>query len=84
MNQLVKAEVQRQIAENIKSRIDLLERVLQQEEVPGLVSVDYVLQVASGTLPKEYRLLNARFPKTKIRTLDSRQFNGEVVLDMVH
>jgi hypothetical protein len=35
-------------------------------------------------LPKEYRLLNARFPKLKPRKLDSRKFNGDVVvLDMV-
>lgn len=85
VSQLVKAEVKREIAKSIKSRVDLLEQVLQQEEVPGLVAVDYVLQTASGTLPKEYRLLSARFPRTKVRKLDSRKFNGDVVvLDMVN
>ena len=49
------------------------------------MSVDYVLQNATGTLPKEYRLLNARFPRFKIRKLDSRKFNGDVVvLDLVN
>jgi sensor domain CHASE-containing protein len=42
VDQLVKTEVRREIAKSIKSRIDLLEQVLQQEEVPGLVAVDYV------------------------------------------
>ena len=85
VDQLVKAEVKREIARSIKSRVDFLEQVLQREEVPSLVSVDYVLQTASGTLPKEYRLLNARFPKLKARKLDSRKLNGDVVvLDMVN
>jgi len=85
VDQLVKAEVRREIAKSIKSRVDLLEQVLQQEEVPGLVTVDYVLQITTGTLPKEYRLLSARFPRTKPRKLDSRKFNGDVVvLDMVN
>jgi hypothetical protein len=84
VDQLVKAEVKREIARNIKSRIDSLEQVLQREEVPGLVTVDYVLQNTSGTLPKKYRLLNARFPRIKIRKLDSRTFTGDVVvLDLV-
>lgn len=85
VDQLVKAEVKREIARSIKSRVDFLEQVLQREEVPSLVSVDYVLQNAAGTLPREYRLLNARFPKIKPRKLDSRKFNGDVVvLDMVN
>jgi hypothetical protein len=85
VDQLVKAEVKREIARSIKSRVDFLEQVLQREEVPSLVSVDYVLQNAAGTLPKEYRLLNARFPRLKDRKLESRKFNGDVVvLDMVH
>jgi hypothetical protein len=81
---MVKAEVRREIAKSIKSRVDLLERVLHQEEVPGLVSVDYVLQNTKGTLPREYRLLRARFPRTKLRPLDSTKFNSDiVVLDLV-
>lgn len=47
--------------------------------------MDYISQSAAGTLPKEYRLLSARFPKLKLRKLDSRKFNGDVVvLDMVN
>lgn len=85
VEQLVKAQVRREIAQSIRSRVDFLEQVLQREEVPSLVTVDYVLQNAAGTLPKEYRLLNARFPKLKPRKLDSRKFNGDVVvLDMVN
>lgn len=85
VDQLVKAEVKREIARSIKSRMDFLEQVLQREEVPSLVSVDYVLQTASGTLPKEYRLLHARFPRIKVRKLESRKFNGDVVvLDLVN
>ena len=85
VDQLVKTEVRREIAKSIKSRVDLLEQVLKQEEVPGLVSVDYVLQNTFGTLPKEYRLLSTRFPRTKVRKLDSRKFNGDVVvLDLVN
>lgn len=85
VDQLVKAEVKREIARSIKSRIDLLEQVLQQEELPGLVSVDYVVQNAFDGLPKEYRLLSARFPRIKVRKLDGRKFNGDVVvLDLVN
>lgn len=85
VNQLVKAEVQRQIAATVSERVAYLEQLLQREEVPSLVTVDYVLQNASGTLPKEYRLLSARFPKLKLRKLESRTFNGDVVvLDMVN
>lgn len=85
VQQLVREAVKYEIAESIKKRIDTLEQILAREEVPGLISVDYVLQVTSETLPKEYRLLNARFPKIKLRKLDSRQFNGDVVvLDVVN
>ncbi|MGA7933662.1 MAG: hypothetical protein WCA35_08960, partial [Kovacikia sp.] len=85
VDQLVRAEVKREIARSIKSRVDFLEQVLQREEVPSLVAVDYVLQTATGTLPKEYRLLHARFPRIKVRKLDSRKFTGDVVvLDMVN
>jgi len=85
VQQLVREAVKLEIAASIKQRVETLEQILEREEMPGLVSVDYVLQVASGTLPKEYRLLNARFPKIKVRKLDSRQFNGDVVvLDMVN
>jgi hypothetical protein len=85
VDQMVKTEVRRAIAERIQSRIDLLEQVLRQEEVPGLVMVDYVLQTTFGTLPKEFRLLSTRFPRTKPRKLDSRKFNGDVVvLDLVN
>jgi len=85
VDQMVKAEVKREIARNIKSRVDFLEQVLQREELPALVAVDYVLQNTAGALPKEYRLLNARFPKIKPRKLDSRRFDGAVVvLDLVN
>lgn len=85
VQQLVREAVKLEIAASIKQRVETLEQILEREEVPGLVSVDYVLQVASGTLPKEYRLLNARFPKLKVRKLDSRKFNGDVVvLDLVN
>ncbi len=58
---------------------------MQRQEVPGLVSVDYVLQNATGTLPKEYRLLSGYFSRMKVRKLDSRKFNGDVVvLDVVN
>jgi hypothetical protein len=80
VEQLVKAEVRREIAQSIKNRVDLLEQVLRQEEVPGLVLVDYVLQTTTGALPKEYRLISARFPRTKLRRLDSPKFTGDVVL----
>jgi hypothetical protein len=84
VDQLVKAEVKRQIAATVSERVNYLEQILQREEVPSLVSVDYVLQNASIP-PKEYRLLNARFSKLKIRRLDSRKFNGDVVvLDLVN
>ena len=85
VQQLVREAVKLEIAASIKQRVETLEQILEREEVPGLVSVDYVLQVASGSLPKEYRLLNARFSKIKPRKLDSRQFNGDVVvLDLVN
>lgn len=85
VDRLVKAEIKRAIAQRVERRIDYLEQVLEREEVPGLVSVDYVLQNGGGTLPKEYRLLNARFPKLKLRRLESRKLNGDVVvLDLVH
>ena len=85
VQQLVREAVKLEIAASIKQRVETLEQILEREEVPGLVSIDYVLQVASGTLPKEYRLLNARFPKIKVRKLDSRKFNGDVVvLDLVN
>lgn len=85
VDQLVKTEVKRQIAATVSERVAYLEQLLQREEVPSLVSVDYVLQNASGMLPKEYRLLSARFPKLKLRKLESRKFNGDVVvLDMVN
>jgi hypothetical protein len=85
VDQLVKAEIRRAIAERVERRIDYLERILEREEVPGLVSVDYVLQNISGSLPKEYRLLNARFSKIKLRRFDSRKLNGDVVvLDLVN
>jgi hypothetical protein len=85
VEQLVKAEVKREIARNVKQRIDFLEQILEREEIPSLVAVDYVLQNTAGTLPKEYRLLHARFPRLKIRKLDSRKFTGDVVvLDMVN
>jgi hypothetical protein len=84
VDQLVKVEVRREIARSIKSRVDFLEQVLHQAEVPSLVTLDYVLQNTGGTLPKEYRLLSARFARLKIRRLDSTRFNGDVVvLDMV-
>ena len=85
VQQLVRDAVKLEIAASIKQRVEVLEQILEREEVPGLVSIDYVLQVASGTLPKEYRLLNARFPKIKVRKLDSHKFNGDVVvLDLVN
>jgi hypothetical protein len=85
VQQMVREAVKLEIAASIKQRIETLEQILEREEVPGLVSVDYVLQVASGSLPKEFRLLNARFPKLKPRKLDSRRFNGDVVvLDLVN
>jgi hypothetical protein len=85
VDQLVKAEVRRTIAESIKNRVEYLEQILEREQVPSFVTVDYVLQMAAGTLPKEYRLLNARFPRIKPRKLDSRKFTGDVVvLDLVN
>jgi sensor domain CHASE-containing protein len=69
VDQLVKVEVRREIARSIKSRVDFLEQVLQREEVPSLITLDYVLQNTAGTLPKEYRLLSARFAKLKIKRL---------------
>jgi hypothetical protein len=47
VDQLVKAEVKRQVATSVKNRVDYLEQVLQREEVLGLVTVDYVLQTVS-------------------------------------
>jgi hypothetical protein len=85
VDRLVKAEIRRAIAERVERRIDDLERVLEREEVPGLVSVDYVLQQTGGTLPKEYRLLNARFPKLRLRKFESRKLTADVVvLDLVN
>lgn len=85
VDRLVKAEIKRAIAQRVERRIDYLEQVLEREEVPGLVSVDYVLQTPGGTLPQEYRLLNARFPKLKLRKFDSRKLNADVVvLDLVN
>lgn len=84
VDQLVKAEVKRQVATSVKNRVDYLEQVLQREEVLGLVTVDYVLQTVSRILPDEYRLLNGRFPRIQFRRLDSRDFRGDVVvLDLV-
>jgi hypothetical protein len=84
VRQMVREAVQIEIAATIKRRVDILEQVLEREEVPGLVSVDYVMQDISGSLPKEYRLLQARFPRLKARRLDSRKFMGDVVvLDLV-
>jgi hypothetical protein len=84
VRQLVREAVQVEIAASIQKRVAVLEQVLEREEVPGLVSVDYVLQNTTGRLPKEYRLLQARFPRLRVRRLDSRKFTGDVVvLDMV-
>lgn len=85
VEQLVRAEVKREIARSVRQRIEFLEQVLEREEVPSLVNVDYVLQNTAGTLPKEYNLLRARFPRLNLRKLDSRKFTGDVVvLDMVN
>ncbi|PSB11574.1 hypothetical protein C7B76_23125 [filamentous cyanobacterium CCP2] len=85
VEQLVRAEVKREIARNVKQRIELLEQILEREEVPSLVTIDYVLQNTAGTLPKEYRLLQARFPRLKLHKLTNQQFNGQVVvLDLVN
>jgi hypothetical protein len=85
VRQLVREAVQIEISETIKRRIDILEQILQREEIPGLVSVDYVMQNVTGLLPKEYRFLHARFPRLKARKLDGRKFNGDVVvLDLVN
>jgi hypothetical protein len=85
VEQLVRAEVKREIARNVRQRIEFLEQVLEREEVPSLVSVDYVLQTTTGTLPKEYNLLRARFPRLKLQKLDSRKLTGDVVvLDLVN
>ena len=85
VRQLVREAVQVEIAESIKKRVDMLEQVLQREEVPSLVSVDYVMQDASAPLPREYRFLHARFPRLKVRRLDSRKFTADVVvLDLVN
>jgi hypothetical protein len=85
VEQLVRAEVKREIANRVEERIYLLEQILKREEVPSLVTVDYVLQNTAGTLPREYNLLRARFPRLKPRKLDSRKFTGDVVvLDMVN
>jgi hypothetical protein len=84
VDQLVKAEVKRQIAVSVKDQVDYLEQALQREKVLSLVTVDYVLQTISRVLPVEYRLLNARFPRLQFRKLDSRDFRGDVVvLDLV-
>jgi hypothetical protein len=84
VRQMVREAVQIEIAATIKRRVDILEQVLEREEVPGLVSVDYVMQDISGSRPKEYRLLQARFPRLKARRLDSRKFTSDVVvLDLV-
>lgn len=85
VRQLVREAVQIEIATSIQKRIAVLEQVLQREEVPGLVSVDYVMQDTSAQLPKEYQFLQARFPRLKVRRLDNRKFNGDVVvLDLVN
>jgi hypothetical protein len=83
--QLVRTEVKREIARSVRDRIEFLEQVLERAEVPSLVDVDYVLQNTAGTLPKEYNLLRARFPRLKLRKLDSRKLTGDVVvLDLVN
>jgi len=85
VRQLVREAVRIEIAESIKKRVDVLEQVLQREEVPALVTVDYVMQNASASLPREYRFLHARFPRLKVRRLDSRKFTGDIVmLDLVN
>ncbi|MGQ4648926.1 hypothetical protein [Lyngbya aestuarii] len=54
-------EVERIVSVTIKDRVDYLQRVLEQEEVIGWVSVDYLLPTGQGTLPpKEFQFLKAR------------------------
>jgi hypothetical protein len=85
VHQLVREAVQLEIAASIQKRVSVLEQVLEREEIPSLVSVDYLLQTASGSLPQEYRFLQARFPRLKARAIASRKFTGDVVvLDLVH
>lgn len=43
VDQLVKAEMRKEIAVSIKNRVENLERILGQEQVIGAVAVDHVL-----------------------------------------
>lgn len=82
VDQLVKAEMRKEIAVSIKNRVENLEQILGQEQIIGSIAVDYVLPGAN--IPFEYQLLLERgFGKTRLRKLGDRLRGDLVVLDLV-